>query len=71
MPPSERNFYYEVPGVRHTPSDWMSRIHLLLKAFFGTKPESMEVVLECIPSQSIPGLQFRRMNPIVTLTNGI
>ena len=73
--PGERNFYYEVPDGKHLTFDWVSRIHLPLKAFFGTEtmaePESMEVVLECIQSVTNSSLKFRRMNPILTLSNGI
>ncbi|MCP9290582.1 alpha/beta hydrolase [Gracilimonas sediminicola] len=73
--PGENSFYYEVPNAAHVPSDWLQRIHLPLLAFFSPKtnpvPESLEVVLECIPSQSTPGRHFRRLNPIITLTNGV
>lgn len=73
--PGQNNFYYEVPGAAHVPSDWLQRIHLPLMSFFSPienpEPESMEVVLECIPSQSTSGLYFRRLNPIVTLSNGV
>ncbi|MGN8226335.1 alpha/beta hydrolase [Gracilimonas sp. BCB1] len=73
--PGQNNFYYEVPSGAHIQSDWLQRIHLPLAAFFSPmknpEPESMEVVLECIPSQSTRGLYFRRLNPIVTLSNGV
>ncbi|MBO6525270.1 MAG: hypothetical protein JJ971_15685 [Balneolaceae bacterium] len=75
LEPGIQNFYYEVPDARHTDADWVKRIHLPLKLFYGTNPESvpesMEVHLECIPSQSVPGRKFRRLNPVVTLTNGV
>ncbi|WP_428235009.1 hypothetical protein [Gracilimonas sp.] len=73
--PGENSFYYEVPNAAHVPSDWLQRIHLPLLAFFSPKtnpvPESLEVVIECIPSQSTPGRHFRRLNPIITLTNEV
>lgn len=73
--PGLQNFYYEVPDAQHTPIDWMNRIHHPLKIFFGhsdfNEIEAMEVVLECIPSQSVPGRKFRRLNPIVTLSSGV
>lgn len=72
--PGTRNFYYEVPGGAHQQSDWLERIPYPLTLFFGideAEPENMDVVLECIPSQSTAGLFFRRMNPIITLTNGV
>jgi predicted alpha/beta superfamily hydrolase len=72
--PGIRSFYYEVPDGRHVQSDWLERIPYPLMLFFGTEepePERMEVILECIPSQSTSGLFFRRMNPIITLSNGV
>ncbi len=75
LEPGIQNFYYEVPDARHTNADWLKRIHLPLKLFYGTDtestPESMKVHLECIPSQSVPGRKFRRLNPVLTLSNGI
>lgn len=71
----EQSFYYEVPDGRHTDRDWLNRIDMPLKTFFGTEeeaePESMETILECIPSQSTPGRKFRRMNPVITMSNGV
>ncbi|MAL18797.1 MAG: hypothetical protein CL670_07135 [Balneola sp.] len=72
--PGIRNLYYEVPGGSHQQVDWLERIPFPLTLFFGTQEpeqESMDVVLECIPSQSTAGLFFRRMNPIITLSNGV
>lgn len=75
LKPGVQNFYYEVPDARHTNADWLKRIHLPLKLFYGTDaeltPESMEVHLECIQSQSVPERKFRRLNPVVTLVNGV
>lgn len=73
--PGTGSFYYEVPDAQHTTHDWLQRIRFPLKVFYGTeqnpKPKSMDVVLECILSQSTPGLSFRRLNPIITLSNGV
>lgn len=73
--PGVQNFYYEVPNGAHFIEDWIQRIDLPLKVFFSTdknpEPVSLEVVLECIPSQSSPGKYFRRMNPIITLSNQV
>lgn len=72
--PGKQAFYYEVPDGRHIESDWLKRIHHPLILFFGTtdqEPVHMNVVLECIPSQSTPGLKFRRMNPIITMSNEV
>ena len=73
--PGANSFYYEVPDGKHLTIDWIQRVHLPLKLFFGTdedpEPKTLEVVLECIPSQSSPGTYFRRFNPIVTLSNEV
>lgn len=72
--PGERSFYYEVPNGAHIPSDWKKRIHFPLILFFGTTeivPYSMDVVLECIPSKADPRKKYRRMNPVITLTNDV
>ena len=72
--PGKSNFYYEIPDGAHTVPDWRKRMDMPLKIFWGdteTSLQSMNVELECIPSASTPGLKFRRMNPIVTLTNGV
>lgn len=72
--PGKQAYYFEVPGGRHSESDWLNRIHYPLILFYGnpvSEPIEMNVVLECIPSQSTPGLFFRRMNPMVTLDNGV
>jgi enterochelin esterase-like enzyme len=73
--PGSRNFYYEVPNGKHIASDWLNRIEIPLKVFYGTDPdplpEALNVHLECIPSKSVPGKKFRRLNPVVTLSNGV
>lgn len=71
--PGIQSFYYEDPEGRHAAYYWLRRIHNPLIAFYGMeenpRPVSMEVELECINSSSTPGLKFRRMNPMVTLSN--
>lgn len=73
--PGENSFYYEVPGGEHLSEDWIQRIDLPLKVFFSTDknpaPISLEVMLECIPSRSSPGKYFRRLNPVITLSNEV
>lgn len=73
--PGVQSFYYEDPEGRHAAYYWLRRIHLPLIAFFGTEedptPVSMEVELECISSSSTPGLKFRRMNPMINLSNDL
>lgn len=74
MTPGKNSFYYEVPDAEHSVSYWSERVRLPLKIFYGPpnpSPRSMEIVLECIPSQSRPGVFFRRMNPIITLSNDV
>ncbi len=67
-------FYYEVPNGIHAESDWANRLHIPLRLFLEGVPsevEKYEVITECIPSQSIVGLTFQRLNPIVTFKNGV
>ena len=67
-------FYYEVNGGAHTGTSWASRIHIPFKIFTdgvtGDVKEK-EVLVECIPSQSTPGLTFQRLNPLVKYDDGI
>ncbi|GAB5407953.1 MAG: hypothetical protein BalsKO_03180 [Balneolaceae bacterium] len=70
--PGEQSFYFEEKDAEHIFPDWRKRLELPLKIFFGTtdlEAEKMNVVLECIDSSSTLGLRFRRMNPIITLSN--
>lgn len=71
----KQSFYYEVPDGQHTISDWSNRVENPLKLFFGTheniKVVSMNVIPECISSQSTPGKKFRRLNPVLKLSNGV
>jgi len=67
-------FYYEVPNGLHAETDWANRLHIPLGLFLNGAPEEVkafDLIKECIPSQSTPGLTFQRLNPIVTFTNGI
>jgi len=75
LEPGVQSFYLEVPDGGHNRVSWLARIHQPLKVFYGLEQEieplRMEVVLECIPSVVTPGLNFRRMNPIITLSNDV
>ncbi len=75
LEPGVQSFYLEVPDGGHNRNSWVARIHQPLQVFYGLEedvaPVRMEVVLECIPSVTTPGLNFRRMNPIITLSNGV
>ncbi len=71
----EQSYYYEVPGGQHSSPYWLNRLQIPLTLFYGTEknsePQSMDVHLQCIPSQSVPGRKFRRLNPVVSLQHGI
>lgn len=72
--PGSRNFYFEDKDALHSDIYWSQRIEYPLLAFFGTvepKPESIEILLECIPSFTQQGVKFRRMNPVITTSNGL
>ncbi len=68
-------FYYEMKDGGHTAADWIKRIEYPLIAFAGinkdNRPVTMELVFECIPSLSVPGKVYRRVNALVHLANGI
>ncbi len=67
-------FYYEVPNGTHQASSWANRIHYPLLLFAGEEilqPRTMETLVEVIPSQSRKNVYFQRLNPIVTLSNGV
>jgi hypothetical protein len=68
-------FYLEVKDGGHIAADWIKRIDYPLIAFAGINkdlsPEKMELVFECIPSLSVAGKIYRRINAVVTLNNGI
>lgn len=67
-------FYYEVPNGRHTLSDWKKRIAYPIVLFAGKKQASIatwNIEIEVIKSTSKFGVYYQRMNPIVTLSNGV
>ncbi len=68
-------FYYEVKDAGHIATDWIKRINYPLIAFAGINkdfsPKRMEVEFECIPSLSVAGKVYRRVNAVITLENGI
>lgn len=67
-------FYYEVLHGTHQANSWASRIHFPIQIFAGTnpaKPQTMETFVEVIPSQSRKNIYFQRLNPIITLSNGV
>lgn len=68
-------FYYEIKDGGHTAVDWIKRIEYPLIAFAGInkdyKPVKMELLFECIPSLSVPGNVYRRVNAVMQLANGI
>ncbi|MEP1778113.1 alpha/beta hydrolase-fold protein [Reichenbachiella sp.] len=71
---NEEVFYSEVPGGLHTMMDWNQRIEMPFLIFAGKESHTiskMEVEIEIIPSQSIPGKKFTRLNPIVTCKSGL
>lgn len=71
----EECFYLEVKGGAHTIEYWSSRIQYPLIIFAGLNknltPVKMDVIPECIPSASVPGKTYRRVNAVVTLANGV
>ena len=68
-------FYFEVKDAAHIAADWIKRIDYPLIAFAGINkdfsPKEMDVLFECIPSVSVPGKIYRRVNAVITLKNGI
>lgn len=68
-------FYLEVKDAAHIAADWVKRIDYPLIAFAGinkdASPKEMEVFFEHIPSISIPGKIYRRVNAVITLKNGV
>ncbi len=68
-------FYYEVFGAAHTPSDWTQRIRVPFLLFMNggrtSGAAAYQLAIECIPSQSNPGLHFQRINPTATFDDGI
>ncbi len=72
--PGVQSFYFEEKDAEHSFLYWRDRLEFPLKVFFGTTEpteQELNVILECIDSSSTPGLRFRRMNPVITLSNGV
>ena len=71
----EEIFYYEVENAAHNSFDWSDRIHIPFKIFLTQPGENTIVgynlINECIPSQSVSGRFFQKLNPIVEFRNGI
>ena len=70
---SGASYYYEVPQGTHTYDSWASRLGHALQIFtetFDSTIKNIDLVNECIPSQSVPGKIFQRVNPIVTTNSG-
>lgn len=67
-------FYFEVPDAQHTMQDWNQRIEMPFLVFAGEETQTISkliVEIEVIPSQSVPGKKFTRLNPIVTCRSGL
>ncbi|MEO9967050.1 MAG: alpha/beta hydrolase-fold protein [Reichenbachiella sp.] len=67
-------YYSEVPLGLHAMLDWKQRIAMPFIVFAGENSNEimkMEVEIEVIPSQSIPGKKYTRLNPIVTCRSGL
>lgn len=68
-------FYYEVLGGKHSIQDWINRLEYPLKVLTATNledpPKMLKVFSVVIPSKSQPGKNFRRINAVLTLANGV
>lgn len=67
-------FYYEVPNGEHTIKDWKKRITYPIILFASTHEgviKDWDIEIEVIKSQSRAGVFYQRINPIVTLNNGV
>lgn len=67
-------FYYEVPNGEHTIRDWKKRISFPILIYAGKKKSDINdwhIEVEVIKSTSRPGVFYQRINPIVTLSNGV
>lgn len=66
-------FYYEDPDGYHNDASWSKRIIYPLKIFSASgtlTPVSMDIEIEVIKSAQSE-LYFQRINPIITLNNGV
>jgi predicted alpha/beta superfamily hydrolase len=67
-------FYYEVPNGLHSIRDWKKRLSYPILIFAGKEKASIQswnIEIEVIKSNSRPGVFYQRVNPIVTLSNGL
>ncbi|MDT7833192.1 alpha/beta hydrolase-fold protein [Flavobacteriaceae bacterium S356] len=67
-------FYYEIPKGEHTIDHWKKRLPYPILVFAGKKAGKIEdwnIEIEVIKSTSRKGVFYQRINPIVTLTNGV
>lgn len=67
-------FYYEVPKGEHTIKDWKKRLPFPILVFAGKRKaviKDWNIEVEVIKSKSRPGVFYQRINPIVTLSNGV
>lgn len=72
----ESLFYYEDPNGVHSYHSWKHRVIYPLILFCGIRQndlalDTLNLVEECIPSRSVEGRIFKRINPIATLKNGV
>ncbi|WP_221412706.1 alpha/beta hydrolase [Fulvivirga lutimaris] len=70
---SGASYYYEVPDGTHTYDSWADRLGYALQIFTETYDRTIKeitLINECIPSHSMPGRIFQRVNPIVTTNSG-
>ncbi len=67
-------FYFEEVGAGHSFNYWKDRIQyplILLAGQQNMEIESFEIEITCIPSQSKPGLTYKRVVPQVSLKSGL
>ncbi len=67
-------FYFEVPEGKHLVDDWKTRILYPIYLFAGRELltiKSWDIETEVIKSQSKAGIYYLRINPVVTLKNGV
>jgi len=67
-------FYYEVPNGEHTIQHWKRRLSYPILVFAGKQKATIkdwDIEVEVIKSKSRKGVFYQRINPIVTLSNGV
>lgn len=67
-------FYYEVPNGEHMIKDWRKRLSFPILIFVGKQEalvKNWDIEVEVIKSKSRYGVFYQRINPIVTLSNGV